>query len=216
MRIVLQIVLAVAIVFLGYMVFQSINVPMQFEKIKNKRDREVIAKLKDIREAQRAYVLSHGKYTGSFDSLENFIRTGNIPLIKRTGVLTDEMLADGINEEKAIKKGLIQIDTIKVPVMDSLFGKRPNFKVENMKYLPIPDKKETFDMAAKELPTESGLLVPVYEVKVHYDKLFQDLREGEYNEEYRADTMELVRLNKYIGLKIGSLEEANDGAGNWE
>ncbi len=75
-----------------------------------------------------------------------------------TGVLTDEMLADGIDEKKAIKKGLIKIDTIKVAVMDSLFN-RPGFKVEDMKYLP--GLKKTFDIAAKELPTESGLPVPV-------------------------------------------------------
>lgn len=215
MRVVFQIVLAALIVFLGYMVFQSINRPLEFRKLKKQRDKLTIAKLKDIRAAQNAYVLANGKYTGNFDTLENFVKTGYIPLIKRTGTLTDDMLADGIDEKKAIKKGLIKIDTIKVSVMDSLFKKRPNFKVEDMKYLPISGNK-TFEMAAKELPTESGLPVPVYEAKVHYDVLFDDIRNGEYNEEYRSDTMELHRLKKYIGRKIGSLEEANDGAGNWE
>lgn len=215
MRIFFQIVLAAVIVFLAYMVFQSINRPLQFKKIKDKRDKQVIAKLKDIREAQDAYILAHGKYTSSFDSLENFVKTGNIPLIRRTGTLTDEMLADGIDEKKAIKLGKIKIDTTKVPVLDSLFKNRPDFKVEKMKYLPISGNK-TFEMAAVELPTESGVPVPVYEVKVHYDVLFDDLRNGEYNEEYRSDTMELNRLKKYIGRKIGSLVEANDGAGNWE
>ncbi len=213
MRVFFQILLAILIVFLGYQVFQSIYKPQQFKKIKKQRNLEVIAKLKDIREAEKAYVLANGKYTGNFDTLENFVKTGFIPLIKRTGVLTDEMLADGIDEKKAIKKGLIKIDTIKVAVMDSLFN-RPNFKVEDMKYLP--GLKKTFDIAAKELPTESGLPVPVYEVKVHYDVLFEDLRKGDYNDEYRSDTMEMNRLKKYIGLKIGSLVEANDGAGNWE
>ncbi len=213
MRVFFQILLAILIVFFGYQVFQSIYKPQQFKKIKKQRNLEVIAKLKDIREAEKAYVLANGKYTGNFDTLENFVKTGFIPLIKRTGVLTDEMLADGIDEKKAIKKGLIKIDTIKVAVMDSLFN-RPNFKVEDMKYLP--GLKKTFDIAAKELPTESGLPVPVYEVKVHYDVLFEDLRKGDYNDEYRSDTMEMNRLKKYIGLKIGSLVEANDGAGNWE
>lgn len=215
MRIAFQILLAALIVFLAYMVFQSINRPLQFEKIKKERDKQVIAKLKDIRDAQEAYVLANGKYTGSFDTLENFVKTGYIPLIKRTGTLTDEMLADGIDEKKAIKLGKIKIDTTKVAVLDSLFKNKPDFKVENMKYLPIPGNK-MFIMAAKELPTESGVPVPVYEAKVHYDLLFEDIRNGEYNEEYRSDTMELHRLKKYIGRKIGSLEEANDGAGNWE
>lgn len=215
MRIVLQIVFAALIVFLGYQVFQTINRPVQFEKIKTTRNKQVIAKLKDIRDAQRAYVLANGKYTGSFDTLENFVKTGYIPLIKRTGVLTDEMLANGIDEQKAIKKGLIQVDTTRVSVMDSLFSKRPNFKVEELRYIPVPGK-QVFTMAAKQLPSESGIEIPVYEVKAHYNTIFADLKDGEYNEEFRADTMELTRLKKYIGLKIGSLEEANDGAGNWE
>ncbi len=216
MRIVIKILLAAAIIFLGYQVFQSINRPLEYRKVKKVRDKATIAKLKDIRNAQKAYVLANGKYTGSFDTLENFVKTGFIPLIKRTGVLTDEMLADGIDEKKAIKKGLIKIDTIKKSVMDSLFGKRPNFKVEQLRFLPLKGENKTFELAAKELPTESGLAVPVYEVKVHYNVLLNDLRNGEYNEEFRADTMELNRLKKYIGLKIGSLSEANDGAGNWE
>lgn len=215
MRIIFQILLAALIVVLSYMVFQSINRPMQFGEIKKKRDKLTIAKLKDIREAQKAYVLANRKYTGSFDTLEQFVKTGYIPLIKRTGRLTDKMLSDGIDEKKAIKKGLIKIDTIKVSVMDSLFKNRPDFKVENMKYLPIPGNK-TFELAAMELASESGVPVPVYEAKVHYDVLFSDLRNGEYNEEYRSDTMELNRLKKYVGRKIGSLTEANDGAGNWE
>ncbi|MBS9768835.1 MAG: hypothetical protein KGV44_15035 [Flavobacteriaceae bacterium] len=216
MRIVIKVVLAVVIVFFGYMVFQSINRPMEFQKIKKQSDFATIAKLKDIREAQKAYVLANGKYTGSFDTLEMFVKTGFIPMIKREGVLTDEMLANGIDERKAIKKGLIKIDTIKVAVMDSLFGKRKNFKIEELRYLPLKGKQITFELQAKELPTESGLPVPVYEAKVHYNVLLEDLRNGKYNEEYRADTMELNRLKKYIGLKIGSMEEANDGAGNWE
>ncbi len=214
MRVFFQILLAILIIFLGYKVFQSIYKPEQFKKIKKQRDLETIAKLKDIREAERAYLLANGKYTGNFDTLENFVKTGFIPLIKRTGVLTDEMLADGIDEKKAIKKGLIKIDTIKVSVRDSLFN-RPNFKIENMRYIPGEGNK-VFDIAAKELPTESGLPVPLYEVKVHYDVLFEDLRNGDYNDEYRSDTMELNRLKKYVGRKIGSLVEANDGAGNWE
>ncbi len=216
MRIGIQIVLAGIIVFFSYMVFQSINRPVEFGKIKKERYFATIAKLKDIRQVQKAYMLANGKYTGSFDTLEMFVKEGFIPLIKREGVLTDEMLANGIDEKKAIKKGLIKIDTTKVSVMDSLFGKRPDFKLENLRYIPLKDKKIAFDLQAKELPTESGLPVPVYEVKVHYNVLLEDLRNGNYNEEYRADTMELNRLKKYIGLKIGSMEEANDGAGNWE
>ncbi len=55
MRVFFQILLALLIVFLGYNVFQSIYKPQQFKKIKKERDKETIAKLKDIREAEKAY-----------------------------------------------------------------------------------------------------------------------------------------------------------------
>lgn len=213
----LQLVLALIIVILGYLVFQTINKPVEYKKIKDKRSKMVQAKLIDIRDAQDAYKTANGKYTGSFDTLEHFIKKGFIPLIKRTGRLTDEMLADGINEKKAIKQGLIKIDTIKISVMDSLFKAkdRPNFVVEDIRFLP-GSKTKTFEMSALELPSESGLPIPVFEAKVHLDVLLEDLRNGDYNEEYRSDTMELNRLKKFVGWKVGSLEEANDGAVNWE
>lgn len=216
MRIVIQIVLAALIAVLGYLVFQSINKPMEFEKIKKRRDNVVIEKLKDIRSAQEAYKLANGKYTGSFDTLANYVKTGFVPLIKRTGTLTDEMLADGINEAKAIKKGLIKIDTIKVGVMDTIFKNRPKFNPDRLGLYVVGGKEKKITMGAVELPSESGLPIPLFEAKVYYTDMLEDLRNGDYNEEFRSDTMELNRLKKFIGWKVGSMLEANNSAGNWE
>ncbi len=214
MKIVIQLVLAAIICFLGYMVFNSVYKTIEFEEKKGKRIALAVEKLQDIRKAQEAYVQVYGKYTGSFDTLINYIQTGYIPVIKREGVLTDEMLADGISEKEAIKRGLIKVTTQKISVKDSLF-KKEGFDPTKLPYLPEIEGKKFF-MGADSLETTSGLAVPVFEARVHYNDLFEDLRKGNYEEEYRSDTVELNRLKKYIGLRVGSLEEANNNAGNWE
>jgi hypothetical protein len=38
----------------------------------------------------------------------------------------------------------------------------------------------------------------------------------EYREEILEENGNRIRLNKYPGLMVGSLEEANNNAGNWE
>ena len=45
--------------------------------------------------------------------------------------------------------------------------------------------------------------------------IFADLRD-EYLDELKEENGNRIRINKYPGLKVGSLEEANNGAGNWE
>ena len=45
--------------------------------------------------------------------------------------------------------------------------------------------------------------------------IFEDLRE-EYNEELLQENGERMRLNKFAGLKVGDLKEANNNVGNWE
>ena len=45
--------------------------------------------------------------------------------------------------------------------------------------------------------------------------IFEDLRE-EYEEQILQENGERKRLNKYPGLKVGDLNEANNNVGNWE
>lgn len=74
----------------------------------------VINKLKMIRDAEVAYLSTYGKYTGSFDTLINFIDTGSIYIIQRKETI--KILAYQAEEVT------ITIDTIgKVSVKDSVF-----------------------------------------------------------------------------------------------
>ena len=55
MKIAVQAVLWVLIVFFSYKIYDSINGPINFNKTKNERYAQVIDRLKDIRKAQIAH-----------------------------------------------------------------------------------------------------------------------------------------------------------------
>ena len=103
-KLIIQIVLAAVIVFLGYQCYESIMVPQRFETIKKQRYDRIIQKLKDIRTAQEAYRTEKGKYTASFDTLINFIKYDSVKIIRSIGQLTDEQLEAGMTEAEAVKK----------------------------------------------------------------------------------------------------------------
>ena len=60
MKTILQIVLWIACIVLGYLIYQSVNAPIEFNKVRKERFSEVITKLKDIRNAQEAYKSVNG------------------------------------------------------------------------------------------------------------------------------------------------------------
>ncbi len=209
MKTVIQIVLLIAIVGLAYLCYDSINSVIEFKRVYKLRSEANIEKLKDIRTAQVAYKSQYEKYTGSFDSLINFVKSDSLKLVKKEGSLTDEQIADGMTEEKALKLGMIKRDTILVSVLDSLFGKK--FAIDSLKFVPFVANEE-YEMGAGIVQTGSGVKVQVFEAKVHNNVYLDGLEEQEIiNLNDKAG-----KLEKYPGLKVGSLEETNNNAGNWE
>jgi hypothetical protein len=208
MRVVLQIVLAIAAVLLAVLLVLSIYEPIEFEQERAKRYDKVIENLKQIRQAQVAYKEVYNRYTGSFDTLINFVKFDSLPLVRAEGTIPEEYI-DSLKsrtkaEQLALKQGLIKRDTIKISVKDSLFG--PEFKVEKLPIVPYT-KGVQFEMAVGEV-TASGLPVKVFEAKVLSEVILNGLNKrliATYNDG-----------KDYPGLKVGSLEEANNNAGNWE
>ncbi|WP_421920077.1 hypothetical protein [Marinifilum sp.] len=213
MKKVFQILLFIAIVALAYLSYQSINKPLEFRKIKAQRYDRIIDQLQDIRKAQVAYKDVNGKYTGSFDTLINFIKTDSMPLVKSEGTLTDEQYDAGMTEKEAVKKGFIIRDTIMIAALDTIFGK--DYPIENLKYVPFTKGKHQFKMGAGIIVTGSQVKVQVFEAKVSNMIIFEDIK-NEYLDELKEENGNRIRLNKYPGLMVGSLEEANNNSGNWE
>lgn len=210
MRTVIQILLVVAAVVITYFIYQSVQRPIEFDKAKEARYAVTIQKLKDIRKAQVAYKDVYGKFTGSWDTLVDFVAHDSVRNVRAIGELTDSMIEAKITEKKAIQMGLIIRDTVRVSVIEALFG--GNYDANSLRYVPVPGEPTEFHLAQTILTTGSGIKVPLFEAKAHNNVILRGLDEQliiNLNDQRRTN-------DKYPGLRVGSLEEANNNAGNWE
>ena len=189
-KLIIQIILAGIIIFLGYKCYESIKIPQQFKVIKEQRYARIADRLKDIRTAQEAYKGVYGKYTGSFDTLEK-----------------------GITEAQAIKEGRIVRDTVKQGVLETIFNK--DYPIDDLRYVPFTKRKYQFNMGASSMFTDSGVEVPLFQAWISNTYIFEDI-EDQYKDEILQENGERKRLKKYPGLKVGDLKEANNNVGNWE
>ncbi len=209
MKTALQILLTIAILALGYWIWESIQQPIRFQQAMNERKEKVVERLSQIRDAQVAYRSINQKYTGSFDSLIAFLKTGKIPMVRMEGRLTDSMYAAGMTELEALAQGIIKRDTVFVSAMDSLV--KNNYNPDSMAYVPFTNGVK-FEMGAGSRTTASGLSVQLFEAKVLNKVYLNGLDEQEI---INLDAV-AYKLEKFAGLQVGSLEEANNNAGNWE
>ena len=210
MKTFIQALLIIAIIFLGYLCVESINKPVRFQREYDFRKHKVIDRLVNIRTAQVAYKSVYNQYTGSFDTLMNFIKTDSLPLIRMEGSLTDSMIIAGISESQALKMGIIRRDTTRISALDSLFHGKLAL-IDSLEYVPFSDGLK-FEMGSTFLNTASGVKVTVFEAKTPNNSFLKGLDKQEV-----VNLNDLAnKINKYPGIKVGSLEEANNNAGNWE
>lgn len=209
MRKALSIVLWPVIIVLAYFVIDSPLEKVRFEQDKKQREEAVVQKLIDIRTAQVKYKEKYGCYTAGFDTLITFVKTDSLPNVLKEGYLTDSMVEAGMTEEKAVKLGIIIRDTSYVPALTAIFGE--NYPIEDLGHIPFTEA-DTFEMGAKTVYTASNVPIKVFEAKVPYEIYMNGLDEQEI-ENMQALA---IKYERYPGLKVGSLEEANNNAGNWE
>jgi hypothetical protein len=210
MRTVIQILLFIVAIVLAYFIYKGVQDPIDFEKTKDARYNATIERLKDIRKAQLAFKNVHGRFTGSWDTLINFVKYDSVRNVRKVGELSDSMIEEGLTERKAVELGLLIRDTIKESVLESEFGS--SFNADNLKIVPVPDTTAEFMLGANLVTTGSGIKVPVFEAKVHNNIVLRGL-----DRQYVINLNETSRLNgKYPGLKVGSLTETINNAGNWE
>ncbi len=196
-RIIIQVLLGGVIIVLAYLIYSGIMKPINFDKERKIREGKVIEKLKDIRTAQVAYKSVYQKYTGSFDTLLNFINNDSFPVVYAEGSEDDSL---------AVAKGLIIRRTTFVPVLDSIFPK--GYPVDSLRYIPYGNGKE-FLLEAGTITTASKIQVPVFEA-------------GALNFDFLSglDRQLIINLNDiakdFKGIRVGNVKEANNNAGNWE
>lgn len=198
MKIAIQSVLGVAVLVLTYLIYDSINSKIQFEKETKRRDAFVVERLKDIRTAQTAYKTVKGEYASHFDSLINFVNNGRMPIVKQIGDADDST---------AVAQGLVVRDTVYIPVKDTVFtpyslGERVvSFNLDSLPYIPFSGG-EKFTIAAGEIE-KNRVKVKVFEISSLYSQIYKGMDVAGEN----------VKLDE--GLKVGSMTEPSTN-GNWE
>lgn len=187
---IIQIVLLVVIVFLGYQVWETIQTPVRFNKEKDRRADVVIQNLKDIRSLQQMYRSLNDSFTPSFDTLVKFMREGQIPVVNIVFDPSDTTLTKTINDTLGY-----------VNVADSLFGHRKNFKIEDIQYIPFSGGTK-FELDAGRI-SKGGVMVPVFMAMAPKEEYLKGMDKN------------LIRNPNVKDLIVGSMSEPTTD-GNWE
>ena len=193
-------------IILVFQIYNSIDAPIEFNKVKSERYQKVIERLKDIRNAQVAFKSVNGIYSDNFDSLVNFIETGQFTIIEKRD--SSYMQYDRVYRIDMLRE-VIVVDTLGfVSVKDSLFKNDNRYK--DLALVPIDGIDEKFSIKA-DIIDKNGYNVPVFEVKVSKDVILFD-----QNKDLLMQEKETVSVDGVNGpaLVLGSLEDVSTN-GNW-
>ena len=206
MKTIFQIILWIACIVLGYLIYRSVTGPIEFKKIKQERFDKVISVLKDIRNSQEAYKAVNGKFANDFNSLIAFVDTGKY-------TITQQRDSSYMEFDKTYGIDLLQeitiIDTLGfIAIKDSLFKGDTRYKT--MMNVPYAQNNETFEMKA-DIIEKSGYKAPVFEAKVKKDIILYDQPKDLLARENVQISVEEVNGTE---IKVGSLTEVSTN-GNW-
>ena len=207
MKRILQILLWIVSIGLGFLIYKSVMGPIEFKKIKEERFAKVISVMKDIGKSQEAYKTVNGKFAKDFNSLIKFIDTANYTITQqRDSSYMEFDKSYGIDVLKEVKI----IDTLGFEsVKDSLFKKDTRYKT--MMNVPYAKNGEKFTMRSDIIEKTGGYMAPVFEVKVAKDVILYDQPKDLMAKENAEVSVEQVNGSEII---VGSLEEVSTN-GNW-
>ena len=213
-KLIINIVLSICVIAMGYYLYLIIQEPIIFEKEKGIRKDAAVAKLKDIRQAQIAYKDLNGKFAANFNALINTLVNDSFPLIKAIGEAPDSL-----TEEQATAQGLIIRDTTLIPMiahafpppkeyLDNLNGYANEMRayvdsmaqhIKQLPAIPFSDGKN-FDINAGEI-NKNRVTIQVFEISASESDYLNGLATKYINDSYR--------------LRVGSMIEGTY-TGNWE
>ena len=228
-KIIVEILLALAAVGCVYGIYSSIMKPVNFNKEKARRQEVAVQRLKDIRTLEVAFKGVNNRYTADIDSLINFYNTGKMDIIMQVGSNDDSLAVENTAKYKKefkklskeelnakfmelYRKGEKLVFSISTPiaVKDTLFNNRPDFCIDSLKYIPFSGKMPVETDAI--VKTVSGVQVPLFEARMPWKALLKGM-----DNQLRINLdAECKDQNKFEGLQVGSVTMPNNNAGNWE
>ena len=105
----------VASLWLGYEVFYSVDEEIQFRELKAMVDEQTVQSLKDIRDAQEAYLKIYGEFCNDFDTLKSFLYRPVIPVSFNMGSFHDTL-----PEGKSWEEGYVLTRDTLAPLAEEL------------------------------------------------------------------------------------------------
>lgn len=206
MKTIIQLVLWIACIGFGFLIYKSVTGPIEFKKVKQERFAKVVANLKDIRNAQEAYKSVNGQYANDFNQLISFVETGKYVITQQRD--SSYMAFDEVYKIDQLQEVKI-IDTLGfVSVKDSLFKNDDRYKT--MMNIPGAPGGEKIEMKSAIIE-KSGYKAPVFEAKVMKNLLLADQPRDLVMKENNEKSVEEINGNAII---VGSLEEVST-SGNW-
>ncbi|MBR5847852.1 MAG: hypothetical protein IKY69_00120, partial [Bacteroidaceae bacterium] len=168
----LNLLLAVTIIGLGYICYRSIMGPIEFAEERSFREKAIIARLIDIRTAQVEYRnITKAGYSDNLDSLIEFVKTAQMPIVLKEGELDDAQLERGLTEKKAMeiiakaqktnnwkeveKEGLknFRRDTSWIALLDTLYPQ--GYQIDSLAFVPFGNGTK-FEVATSVDTTKAG------------------------------------------------------------
>lgn len=224
----LNLLLLVTIIGLGYICYRSIMGPIEFAEERSFREKAIIARLIDIRTAQVEYRnITKAGYSNNLDSLIEFVKTAQMPVILKEGELDDEQLERGLTEKKAMeiiakakktnnwkeveKEGLknFRRDTSWIALLDTIYPK--GYAIDSLAFVPFGNGAK-FEVATSVDTTKAGSPQYLFEARTPYEVYLT----GVNDQELRNLISDMKKMGRYCGLKVGDVEMPNNNAGNWE
>lgn len=213
MKLLIQLVLWVIIIFLGYKLFQSVYEPTKFNQEKEKRYAEVIDVLKDIRTAELAHLQITGKFNSSFDSLVQFIDTAQFAITQRRDTVFPDQERNRAFGLHPITGGYyiedIIIDTLRFQsVRDSLF--RDSDRYKNMDRVMIAGEPVPISLDAGFI-MRGDRSIAVFEATAYKNDILHGLSRDLIIQEKQTVSVDGVNGTH---IRVGSMTDVNTN-GNW-
>ena len=190
-------------IILFFLIYNSINSQVTFNKQAKVRIAENVQKLKDLRQLQINYKQSKGEFAKDFESLTHFLENDSIVIINAVGETPDSL-----TEIEAIELGIISRDTSYVLAKENIFdetyikSRKNQFPLDLNSLKNVPHSNAIFNINAGEIE-KGNVIVQVFEISTDYKTVFTGL--DAENKNYNLESL----------LKVGSMTEASLN-GNWK
>ncbi len=198
MKVVINLILLVIILFLGFTLAQNIMGPIRFQAEYDKRKKAVVDRLIENREAQNAFYSITKKYAPDYDTLKHVILNDSFTIISNIG---DPDSPDP--DKKVIRK------ITKVSAKDSIVGAL-GINLDSLPFVPY-SKGAKFVVFADTLSYQKKI-VNVVEVKTTLLDFMEEFNTDKYKSfDSRFDPEDEAKNQ----LKFGDRTKPTT-SGNWE